>query len=120
MAYQVAIRKGGDGADGKGGRVADEPHGTHERLLDLGVIARNLRLLMADCDWTQAELAEAAKVSSTTVSRYVRGKVASPRVTELWNIAGAFGLTVSDLNRKLILVYADSSNGADQHGPGHS
>lgn len=46
---------------------------------------------------TQAEVADAAKIPRSHLSRIVSGKIASPRIDTLRRIADVLGITLSQL-----------------------
>lgn len=60
------------------------------------ILIKNMKLLMNQAGWTQAELAKRTKQSRPNLSNYMTGKTL-PSVESLHNIAEAFGVTVADL-----------------------
>jgi transcriptional regulator with XRE-family HTH domain len=63
-----------------------------------GDLGRNLRRARLDRNMTQEEVAERSGVHATEVSRIESGK-RDPQVSTVERLAGAVGLTASDLLR---------------------
>lgn len=63
--------------------------------MDKTLIKNRVAELMRENGWTEAETAERASTTQSTIHRIISGEISSPRLSTLSRIADAFGVTLS-------------------------
>ena len=68
--------------------------------IDKKKFARNLNNILLKKNWTQTDLARHTDIDVGNINAYVNGRC-FPKVTALWKISRALGMTMDELVRKL-------------------
>lgn len=60
-------------------------------------LGKQIRIIRSSRGWTQADLAERAGVSLSVICVLEVGKNQNPRISTLWRIANALGVSLAEL-----------------------